>query len=114
MYMGVTLNEGHAAILALAKKMGFSSVWQLQDQIGEQSRYERWANLVANWSDEMQHRYRTERHVITMETWAMQAALGRYSNLNRWGITETLQNDLADAGVSITPNGMDTNKCCMV
>lgn len=105
MYMGVTLNEGHAAILALARKMGFSSVWQLQDQIGEQSRYDKWADLVANWTDEMQHRYRTERHVITMETWAMQAALGRYSNLNRWSITETLQNNLADAGVSITSNG---------
>jgi len=104
LYMGVTLNEGHSSILALARKMGFSSVWQLQNQIGEQSSYENWAELVADWQDEMQHRDRTERHMITMETWAMKAARGHYPNLSVWGLTDQVRQDLAEAGVSIAAN----------
>ncbi|MCR4263221.1 MAG: GNAT family N-acetyltransferase [Candidatus Roizmanbacteria bacterium] len=101
LFMGVTLNKDYAAMLHLAQKLGFTHVWQLQQQMGIQTDYGSWAELFAHWREEMQNRDRTERHMITLDRWVLNAARGFYQTLNRLGNTDQIKANLVEQGISI-------------
>ncbi|MCR4329461.1 MAG: GNAT family N-acetyltransferase [Candidatus Roizmanbacteria bacterium] len=106
LYIGVTLNEGHAAMLALAQKMGFNYTWELGGGMGEQAHYEDLADLIVNWQPEMKRRFATQRRMITAKEWALNTVTGFYPDLERWGIADTLKDKLAARGWNLgTGNG---------